>query len=83
MTVEEEFELTADWFVGKRKGPEKRPDASSYKAFYCLKWGEEIIDRKEFTKQELEVEIDRLRRAGEDSTDHEKALRKFSMAQQA
>lgn len=82
MLVEEELELTVTWRVGKGGGgPGERLDTPPYKAYYCLTWGKEIIDHKEFTRAELEQEIDRLSKAGEDITDHEKALRKFSRLQ--
>ena len=79
MSAEQELVLTANWHVGKAGGPSENLDGP--KAYYSLKWGEEVIDHREYTRDELEAEIKRLHRAGEDATDHEKALKKFSMQQ--
>ncbi len=78
MSTEVELELSANWRVSKVHGADKNPGDSQYKAYYCLKWGEEIIDHKEYTRVELEQEISRLHQAGEDATDHERALMQFA-----
>lgn len=73
---DEQLELT--WHVGKGDGPDERPDTSPCKVYFCLKWGEEIIEHREFTKAELKEELDKLHKAGERPTDYEEALRELS-----
>ena len=81
MSAEPELELTANWHVSKVQGSGEDQVPTPCKAFYCLKWGDEIIERKEYTQAELEQEIHRLHQAGVDATDHERALRQINMQQ--
>ena len=73
---DEVLELT--WRVGQRRGAADGLDAPLYKAYFCLKWGEEIIDHREFTKAELKEEVDRLHKAGERPTEYEEAFKELS-----
>ena len=70
--------IVLDWFLRKQDKTDTRFDSSVYKAHLCLKFGTEIIEHQEFTKEELLEEIRKLRDIGQRPIEHEKALRTFS-----
>lgn len=73
---DEELELT--WRVGKGDEPGECTEPPPYKAYFCLKWGDEIIDHREFTKAELKEEVTRLHQAGERPAEYEQAFKELS-----
>ena len=70
--------MVLDWFLRKEDKAGTRFDSSVYKAHFCLKFGTEIIEHQEFTKDELLEKIRKLRDIGERPIEYEKALRTFS-----
>ena len=70
--------LELSWLLAKEDEPGERLEESPYKAYFCLKWGPEIIDQREFTKAELKEEVDRLHEIGERPTEYEEALKQLS-----
>lgn len=70
--------LELSWFLAKEDEPGEHLEVSPYKAYFCLKWGPEIIDQREFTKAELKKEVDRLHEIGETPIEYEQALRQLS-----
>ena len=70
--------LELSWLLAKEDGADDHDDVSPYKAYFCLKWGGEIIDQREFTKAELKKEIDRLHKTGERPVEYEQALKELS-----
>lgn len=69
--------LELSWLLAKEDGADDH-DVSPYKAYFCLKWGGEIIDQREFTKAELKQEIDRLHKTGERPVEYEQAFKELS-----
>lgn len=70
--------MELNWFLRKEDKADSRFDSSVYKAHFCLKFGTEIIEHQEFTKDELIEEIRKLRDIGERPMEYEEALRTFS-----
>ncbi len=70
--------LELSWFLRREDGSGERRDMSPCKAHFCLKWGTEIVDHKEYTKAELKEEIVRLREIGERPIEYEEALKELS-----
>ena len=70
--------MVLNWFLRKADKADTRFDSSVYKAHFCLKFGTEVIEHQEFTKEELQEEIRKLRETGERPIEHEEALRTFS-----
>ncbi len=70
--------MELNWFLRKEHKADSRFDSSVYKAHFFLKFGTEIIEHQEFTKDELLEEIRKLRDIGERPMEYEEALRTFS-----
>ena len=70
--------LELSWLLAKEDGSDEQLAVSPYKAYFCLKWGGEIIDQREFTKAELKKEVDRLHATGERPVEYEQALKELS-----
>jgi hypothetical protein len=63
------------WFIGKEGTTRTRLDVPPFRAFFFWLQDGKVVESADFDRQELEVEIEKRRVAGQDTAEFVKALK--------